>query len=349
MSEVDPSATLASLSAAVTHLDSALAPLLAKPLADHLEHEQPLLQARAQVLASYVVHDLVWVYLKTAGVDPASHPVMAEIDRLKTYFSKLKGAQAGVVPSSSTSAAPAQQRRMHIDRQAASRFINAAIASQRATVDPAYEGDGVDPEAGPSGTHTRFSGDEGAGEGASEGDEDEGAAPVDAEVDRLLEAEPADDEVEVEGGAADEAVVLSAGAGASYAIVEEASTPAKAPAKGKGKGKAVEGGKKRKSLDPFAGYDEPKPSTPRPAAGAKKANPPSSSAAKRQRTSAPASPAPAASAPDSGASTPTGAAKGKQGKGKKGAAAAAEGEGERVSKNQKKKLRMKAAQAAEGQ
>ena len=135
---------------------------------------------------------------------------------------------------------------MHIDRQAASRFINAAIASQRATVDPAYEGDGegFDPEAGPSGTHTRFSGDEG------EGDEQEGAAPVDAEVDRLLEAEPADDEVEVEGGAADEAVVLSAGAGASDAIVEEAPTPAK---KGKGKGKAADGGKKRKSLDPFAG------------------------------------------------------------------------------------------------
>ncbi|GAA5912206.1 hypothetical protein JCM8208_000931 [Rhodotorula glutinis] len=342
MSDVDPSATLASLSAAVTQLDSALAPLLAKPLADHLEHEQPLVQARAQVLASYVVHDLVWVYLKTAGVDPATHPVMAEIDRLKTYFSKLKGAQAGVVPSSSTSAAPAQQqRRMHIDRQAASRFINAAIASQRATVDPAYEGE--DPEAGPSGTHTRFSGDEG-GEGEGDEGEEEGPAPVDAEVDRLLEAEPADDEVEVEGGASDEAVVLSAGAGASDVIVEESVTPAKG--KGKGKGKEAAGGKKRKSLDPFAGYDEPKPSTPRSSSSTAAGKPPaSSSATKRQRTSAPASPAPP-TATDSGASTPAGAKA--KGKGKKGAAAAVEGESERVSKNQKKKLRMK-AQTAEGQ
>jgi exosome complex protein LRP1 len=108
MADTDPSATLAELSTSLTALEQALDPLLATPLQQHLEHsaaaaDSPLLQARAHILASYVVHDLVWgqsahslpasapralnpqptlaVYLKAAGIEPASHPVMQELVR----------------------------------------------------------------------------------------------------------------------------------------------------------------------------------------------------------------------------------------------------------------------------
>lgn len=60
MSDTDPTATLASLSSSLSTLEGALAPLLAKPLDDHLDGQDPLVQARMQILASYVVHDLIW-------------------------------------------------------------------------------------------------------------------------------------------------------------------------------------------------------------------------------------------------------------------------------------------------
>ena len=110
MADTDPSATLAELSTSLTALEQALDPLLATPLQQHLEHsaaaDSPLTQARAHILASYVVHDLVWgqsaqslpesapgpetepvplaVYLKAAGIEPASHPVMQELVRFAT-------------------------------------------------------------------------------------------------------------------------------------------------------------------------------------------------------------------------------------------------------------------------
>ncbi|GAA5819980.1 hypothetical protein JCM3770_006812 [Rhodotorula araucariae] len=302
MSDSDPAATLGTLKSSLSALEAALAPLVAKPLDLHLEGQDPLVQARAQVLASYVVHDLVWVYLKTAGVDPAAHPVMQEIERLKTYFGKLKGAERGLPATADTPARP----RMQVDRNAASRFINAAIASQRAQVDPAYTSvEGEDAEAGPSGTHTRFSEDE------DENEADAAEALGGAEVDRLLEDKPEDeDETPLPEGDAMEVEPLE--------VTEQPS--AGTPEKGKGK-EGVKG-KKRKSLDPFAGYDQPKSSTPRTAATSK-AKTPKSAESKRTRASAAAG-AGADASSGSGASTPT-------------AAASAEG----MSKNARKKLRMK--------
>jgi exosome complex protein LRP1 len=265
MSDSDPTATLAQLSASLGDLESALEPLLAKPFDDLLESakDDPLVQARTQVLASYIVHDLIWgtplpllsnslksltfpppcflVYLKTAGVEPVSHPVMEEIERLKGYFGKLKQAETGAPPPSEPAKraffsflppAPTSRlnalsptARFQIDRAAANRFISAAIHSAKATVDPSYTPSPgpaaeIDPEAGPSGTHTRFE---------------------DAEVDRLLEdkedEEDSDDEVEalLTGGSANASDVSAKG----KQKAQEA-TPAK-------------GGKKRAGIDPFAG------------------------------------------------------------------------------------------------
>jgi len=88
--------------------------------------------------------------------------------------------------------------RMQIDKQAASRFINHAIASQKARIDPDYT-PGVDDDAemgvGGSGIHTRF------GEAEEGEDEDEVLEGVEKneEVERLLDEEVGDEqEVEVE-------------------------------------------------------------------------------------------------------------------------------------------------------
>ena len=44
-------------------------------------------------MIAYTVNTLFYVYLKTKGEQPAHHPVTTEIQRIKTYFKKLKHAQ----------------------------------------------------------------------------------------------------------------------------------------------------------------------------------------------------------------------------------------------------------------
>ncbi|GAA5841908.1 hypothetical protein JCM11251_005417 [Rhodosporidiobolus azoricus] len=301
MSDTDPTATLAQLSTSLTALETALEPLLAKPLEEHLAaaQDEPLVQARMQVLASYVVHDLIWVYLKAAGVEPSTHPVMEEIERLKGYFGKLKQAEGGAPP-----AAEASKPRMQVDRAAANRFISAAINSGKASVDPSYtDVDGDSAEAGPSGTHIRF--------------EEE-------EVDRLLEdkdEEDSEEAGEIEGELQTEKVENESGA------------------KGKGKeGTPAKGGKpekKRRAIDPFAGYDQPKPSTP--SASSKKTSAKSASTSSTSTPAASTPQPPSSSAKRKRWDTVEGA-----GGGTPSGSATPTGDG---SKKSKKKLKMKGEKA----
>ncbi|BGP24068.1 exosome complex protein LRP1 [Rhodotorula toruloides] len=269
MTDIDPSATLTTLSASLNSLETAVEPLLAKPFDEVLADQDPLVQARLQVLTSYMVHDLIWVYLKTAGIEPSTHPVMQEIERLKGYFGKLKSAEQGVSPDES-----ANRPRMQLDKSAASRFINAAISS-RASVDPNYN----DAAVGPSGTHTRFT------------DEQQ------EEVERLLEDKNEDEDDGAEGAMdveveKDEDIVVGG---------EE--VPGEVSAKSKGKAKSEEGEakQKRKGVDPFAGYEQSKLATPKSKSGAATSK---LSETKRKRlqveSDAAVSPAP------SGTSTPSG-------------------------------------------
>ncbi|GAA5952809.1 hypothetical protein JCM21900_005812, partial [Sporobolomyces salmonicolor] len=99
MADSDPKATLSALSSSLTSLEAALSPLLASPFEDLCNAQDPLASAKLEVLVSYVVHDLIWVYLKTAGVEPSTHPVMQELDRLRGYFAKLKSAEGGAAPA----------------------------------------------------------------------------------------------------------------------------------------------------------------------------------------------------------------------------------------------------------
>lgn len=103
--------------------------------------------------------------------------------------------------------------RMQIDKKAASRFINHAIASQKARTDPDYtpaEGD----EDIEMGTHTRFDAEDAETEGE--------AVEENEEVERLLDDKEEDEEE----------------------AVEEAQAAVETDGKNKGK---------RRILDPFAG------------------------------------------------------------------------------------------------
>ncbi|SNX81908.1 related to LRP1 - nuclear exosome-associated nucleic acid binding protein [Melanopsichium pennsylvanicum] len=88
--------------------------------------------ARMQVSVAYVLMDLVWILLKTKGVDPTNHPVMQELERVKSYFGKIKHVQDGEKEEANGT---------KLDRSAAGRFIRAALAGEPGSA---------------QGTHTKF-------------------------------------------------------------------------------------------------------------------------------------------------------------------------------------------------
>ncbi|KIM70071.1 hypothetical protein SCLCIDRAFT_503486 [Scleroderma citrinum Foug A] len=111
---------IAKLNKSLDELESQLEPLFAQSLDETLLGLDTIQQAKMQVIIPYVVYDLVFVYLKTRGVDPMTHPVIAELDRVRQYFDKIQKAEESD-----------QKRKLGIDKQAAGRFIKHAIAQAK--------------------------------------------------------------------------------------------------------------------------------------------------------------------------------------------------------------------------
>ncbi|KAG9042729.1 hypothetical protein FS837_010466 [Tulasnella sp. UAMH 9824] len=106
-------------------LEDILAPLLAKPLSDTLSKLEVLDQAKLQTTLAYVAQDLIFMYLKTRGIDPATHPVMGQMTEIAKYFNKIKDAED-----------PAK-RKLVVDKGAAKRFIDSALSDALSSVAPA--------------------------------------------------------------------------------------------------------------------------------------------------------------------------------------------------------------------
>ncbi|KAG7099796.1 hypothetical protein E1B28_001608 [Marasmius oreades] len=112
---------LAVLSSSLDELEDHLQPLLSQTLPETLLSLEPLQQAKLLTDIPYVVYDLVFIYLKTRGIDPKTHPVIAELERVKSYFGKIKNAENP------------PQRTTQVDKAAATRFIQHAISQVTST------------------------------------------------------------------------------------------------------------------------------------------------------------------------------------------------------------------------
>ncbi|KAF8527675.1 Sas10/Utp3/C1D family-domain-containing protein [Gautieria morchelliformis] len=126
--------SLLSMERSLDSLEEALEPLLNTSLSQTLSELDLLQKAKLQVLLPYVVNDLVFIYLRTRGINPKTHPVVKELDRIKQYFDKIKKAEE-----------PEEKRRFAVDQGAATRFIKHTIKESQASLDPPRRG-----------THTRF-------------------------------------------------------------------------------------------------------------------------------------------------------------------------------------------------
>ncbi|CAN0309864.1 unnamed protein product, partial [Hapterophycus canaliculatus] len=74
-------------------------------------------RAKLSLQVAYGVSSLFYMFLKTQGVSPSSHPVKSELDRIRGYFGRLK--RVGQPP---------EQRSTTVDKEASRRFIDAALS-----------------------------------------------------------------------------------------------------------------------------------------------------------------------------------------------------------------------------
>ena len=145
-------------------LEESVKALKSKSWEDTTEALETLDRAKMNVLLAYAVNDLIWgeswrclrsdlssswtVYLKTIGVDPSTHEVSAELERIKRYYGKIQAVenptreclflpldvscvtvlcglfQAHLSPASVELTA---ERTRSVDKAAAHRFITASI------------------------------------------------------------------------------------------------------------------------------------------------------------------------------------------------------------------------------
>jgi exosome complex protein LRP1 len=116
-------AAVATFSKALGHVRAQIAPLSLISRAEAKANLSPAEAAKLNVALAYTCASLFYMYLKARGADVESHPVKAELERIKRYVARLKAAQGD-------DAAPAGQggdSRPAIDKAASKRFVVGAL------------------------------------------------------------------------------------------------------------------------------------------------------------------------------------------------------------------------------
>ncbi|WWD17402.1 hypothetical protein CI109_101843 [Kwoniella shandongensis] len=116
--EITPQQTLSSLTDSLDVLEKAFEPLVgssASTWTETISALPTLERAKMDVLVAYAINDLIWVYLKTKGIDPEKHDVAAELERIKTYYAKVRAIEEP------------ETQRPQINSAAAKRFIHSSL------------------------------------------------------------------------------------------------------------------------------------------------------------------------------------------------------------------------------
>ncbi|KDQ63185.1 hypothetical protein JAAARDRAFT_147233 [Jaapia argillacea MUCL 33604] len=227
---------LAALSSSLDDLSEQLEPLLSQTLPESLLPLETIQQAKLQVALPYLVYDLVFIYLKTKGIDPKTHPVIAELDRIRQYFGKIKNAE------------DPETRTLTLDKSAANRFIKHAITQLKDNVSSSSN------EIAPS--HVRF------GPDGLKLKADSPAPPVKV-TSKMIEREKYQRELQEVGSDQEEDLEMFDDESSGQALPEAEPIPTTVKGKGRatttandldheGRGSAPK--RKRPAIDPFGGY-----------------------------------------------------------------------------------------------
>jgi len=115
--------TLTDFEHQITTIEQIVAPMLATPMKEIAKKLTPLEKAKFNIAMAYFLNALFYMYLRVQGVDPSTHPVSKEMDRVKNYLLKLNTEQTKAVPNP-----------FPVDQAAAKRFIAAGLSSPSTTI-----------------------------------------------------------------------------------------------------------------------------------------------------------------------------------------------------------------------
>ncbi|TFK41892.1 Sas10/Utp3/C1D family-domain-containing protein [Crucibulum laeve] len=213
-------AKLATLSSSLDELEAQLEPLFSQALPETTVGLEPIQQAKLQTVLPYVVYDLIFVYLKSKGIDPRTHPVIPELDRVRQYFEKIKSAENP----------PA--KRTEIDKAAAGRFIKHAITQAKWTKTAAEDEESPEPSSSTPRVPIK----------------------VTSKMQERAQYEIEMMEKDAEGSKEEELEVFE---GEDEAVEDEEEQPASKKGKNKAEPPSNDSGKRRRpAVDPFAGYGD---------------------------------------------------------------------------------------------
>lgn len=103
------------LEEALSNLENSLKPFMKIPITDIRDKiEDPLENAKIDLMVAYTTNSLFWTYLITQGVDPRNHPIKDELIRIKGYMQKIQLAEE-------------KRTRSKVDTSAAKRFVRNAL------------------------------------------------------------------------------------------------------------------------------------------------------------------------------------------------------------------------------
>ncbi|KAF8470166.1 Sas10/Utp3/C1D family-domain-containing protein [Kalaharituber pfeilii] len=118
--EADLKSLLEDLTDHVDDLTETIDPLLSTPLSATASKLPVVDQAKLYVLHVYALESLLFSYLRLNGIKAKDHPIMRELARVRQYVTKIKDAE--------DNAAWQNGAGLHLDKEAAGRFIKAALA-----------------------------------------------------------------------------------------------------------------------------------------------------------------------------------------------------------------------------
>ncbi|XP_057704530.1 nuclear nucleic acid-binding protein C1D [Corythoichthys intestinalis] len=123
----------------VSTVKSMLDTLMSMPRNDLEQKLDPLDQAKLDLMSAYTLNSLFWMYLVTQGVNPREHGIKQELERIRTYMSRVKDITD-------------KKKAARLDKDAAGRFLRNALydPEEKASKTKAMAGAGKTSEATPA-------------------------------------------------------------------------------------------------------------------------------------------------------------------------------------------------------
>lgn len=106
---------LADFDNSLSDIEQIIQPWLNVPESEIHEKLSPLDKAKLDLVGAYTINSLFWMYLNVCGEKPKEHAVKQELDRIRSYMTRVRSVQdkLTVMP--------------HVDKGAVKRFQRAAL------------------------------------------------------------------------------------------------------------------------------------------------------------------------------------------------------------------------------